>query len=113
MPTDKEFKKKAEELEDIYKQMIKSYRIEDFYPHFYAELSVAKTIYQRNLPYAMSAEKIAALEKAVEEFKMVYDAEKAEAEKMPLSWHEAQRVLRLFDEAHDRFSAPPAERIEN
>ena len=48
-----------------------------------------------------SAEKIAALEKAVEEFEVIYEAEKAEAAKMPLSWHEAGRVRKLFDEDDD------------
>lgn len=110
-------KKKAQEiaddLEELFNEMINSYTIEDFYPHFCAELRVEKKHYDHNLPSAISAEKIAALEKAVEEFKMVYEAELAEARKMPLSWHEARRVMKLFEEAREPFSPPPDTQTEH
>jgi hypothetical protein len=103
----------ADELGKLFQNYVDSLEIDEFYGHFCAELGVAKNARAHNAPYALSDEKIAALEKAVEEFKMVYEAEKAEAAKMPLSWHEARRVLKLFDEAEDKFNPPPAPPVEH
>lgn len=109
--------KKAQEIADnlgkLFKQIVDSLEIHDYYGHFCSELRVIKRWRENNMPWALSDEKIAALEKAIEEFLMVYEAEKAEAEKMPLSWHEARRVLKLFEESEDPFSPPPADRREN
>lgn len=109
--------KKAQEIADdlgrLFQEMIDSMEIGDFYGHFCGELRIIKRWRENNMPGALSDEKIAALERAVEEFRMVYEAEKAEAEKMPLSWHEARRVLRLFEEAEDRFNPPPAAPVEH
>lgn len=113
MPKKKNAQKIADELGKLFQNYLDSMEIDDFYGHFCTELRIAKKNYEANVPYAMSAEKIAALEKAVAEFDAIYEAEKAEAAKMPLSWHEARRVLKLFEEAEDRFSPPPKNRIEN
>ncbi|CAN5519137.1 hypothetical protein BH10ACI1_BH10ACI1_23920 [soil metagenome] len=103
----------AEDLGKLYQDAIDSMEIGDYYAHFCMELRIAKKWYENNSPGALSAEKIAALEKAVEEFNLIYEAEKAEAEKMPISWHEARRVLKLFEDAEDRFNPPPDSRIEH
>jgi hypothetical protein len=109
-------KKKAKEIADdlgkLYRQMVDSYEIGDFYGHFCAELRVLKDFHEHKMPGALSADKINALEKAVEQFRMIYDAEKAEAEKMPLSWAEAARVQKLFDEA-DEFKPLPDAPLEH
>lgn len=113
MPRKKNAQELADELGKLFQSYVDSLEIDEFYGHFCAELRVAKKNYEANVPYAMSAEKIAALEKAVEEFDAIYEAEKAEAAKMPLSWHEARRVLKLFEEAEDNFNPPPDTRIEH
>lgn len=106
MKSNETAKKILKDLDKSFKEMIASTEIDDFYGHFCAELRTVKRFREYNIPGALSEEKIAALEKAVEEFKMVYEAEKAEAEKMPLSRHEAARVQKLFDEA-DEFQPLP------
>lgn len=103
----------ADELKPLFDAMVDSLEIEEFYGHFMAELRVLKSFREHNLPYALSAEKIAQLEKAVEEFDAIYEAELAEAKKMPLSWHEARRVLKLFKEAEDRFVPLDTARAEH
>jgi hypothetical protein len=112
MQDNKKAKEIAEELGRLFAQAIDSLEIDDYYGHFCAELSSIRKARQYNMPYALSDEKIAALEKAVEEFRMIYEAEKAEAEKMPLSWAEAKRVRSLFDQA-DQFEPLPGTRPEH
>lgn len=110
-------KKTAQELVDelgkLFQDYVDSLEIDEFYGHFSSELRVIKKNREHNMPYALSDEKIAALEKAVEGFKIVYEAEKAEAAKMPLSWHEARRVLKLFNDAEDNFNPLPAAPVEH
>lgn len=107
MPNNKKAKEIAADLGRLFKEMIDSFEIDDYYGHFCSELRVLKDWHEHRLPGALPAEHIAALEKAVEEFRMIYEAEKAEAAKMPLSWHEARRVQKLFDEA-DNWTPIPA-----
>jgi len=99
----KKAKEIADDLGTLYKRMVDSLEIGDFYGHFHSEIRVLKQMHEHNAPGALSAEKIAALEAAVEEFYVIYEAELVEARKMPLSWHEVRRVQNLFDEAEDRF----------
>lgn len=112
MSNDKKAKKIAAELGATYKEMIESFAPEDFIGHFRSLLRVKTDFQKYNQPGALSAEKIAILERAVDEYVKTYEAEKAEAEKMPISRHEAARVQALFDSFDDEFAAPPV-RIEH
>ena len=114
MSGDKEMKKKADDLKNVYEQMVDSYKIEDIAPHYYSWLRVFKKEQKTAAYMAMSDEKIAALERALADFEAVYAAEKAEAEKMPLSWAEAERLREVFDRIfYDRYEKLPEERKEN
>jgi hypothetical protein len=108
MPDKKKAKEIADELGKLFKEMVDSLEIDDYYAHFYTELKIIKKNREHNLPYALSDEKIAVLEKAVEDFLVIYEAEKAEAAKMPLSWAEAARVRKLFEDADDFKPLPAA-----
>jgi hypothetical protein len=114
MSGDKDLDKKVKELDETYEAMVDSYGLEDIAWHYRAWLDVFRR-QQKDAPYmAMPEEKIQALERAVEDFEAVYKAEKAEAEKMPLSHAEAERVRAVFDEIfHDRYSAAPEARKEH
>lgn len=109
-PTAKEI---AADLGQLFNEMVDSFALEDLIGHFYGELRVRKDFHIHNMPGALTAEKIAILENAVKEFEDVYEAEKAEAEKMPLSWHEANRLRNLFEEMDDSFNPLPDERLEH
>jgi hypothetical protein len=109
-------KKKAKEIADelgkLFQTVVDSLEIDDYYGFLCAELKHVKRWREHNQPGALSDEQIRTLEKAVEEFKMIYDAEKAEAAKMPLSWHEAKRVWKMFEDA-DRYAPLPEAPKEN
>lgn len=109
--------KKAQEIVNVLKPLfdarIAALEIDEYYAHFYNELRVHKKARQYNEPWAFSEEKIAALEAATEEFRQVYEAELAEAKKMPISWHEARRVLKMFEEDQDSFVPLKDERRES
>ena len=98
-----EAKEIADDLGTLFQQVIDSLEIDEFYAHFHTELRIIKQWRKHNQPGALPDEKIAALEKAVDEFQATYEAELAEARKMPISWHEARRVLKLFKDAEDHF----------
>ena len=110
-------RKKAEEiageLGKLYNEMIDATPLEDLIPFYRAELRIHRKWRERSQPGALSDEKFAALERAVDEFEAIYEAEKAEAAKMPLSWEEARRVRRLFEEADDHYQPLDAERREH
>jgi hypothetical protein len=106
MPDNKKAKEIFADLEKTYNEMVNSLSLEELIAHWRAEIRVFKKAQTHQASWALPAEKLAALEKAVEEFEVIYEAEKAEAEKMPLSWHEARRVRKLFDEADDAQSLP-------
>lgn len=114
MSSDKDFKKKVKEFDDAYETMVDSYGLDQIAWHYRTWISVFKK-QQKSLPQAAPAEeKIAALENAIADFEAVYTAEKAEAEKMPLSWEEAERLRKVFDEIfRDKFSEPPETRTEH
>ncbi|MGC2236735.1 MAG: hypothetical protein WA584_11270 [Pyrinomonadaceae bacterium] len=101
MKGDETAKKIAKELGKLFNDMIDETPLEDLIPFYRAELRMQKKWRTHNMPGALSDEKFAALERAVDEFEAIYEAEKAEAEKMPLSWEEARRVRKLFDKAGD------------
>ena len=101
------------DLDEAYRKMIDSYALEDYYGHFHSWLKVFKKQQRYEPEKAVSAEKIRAFEEAVEEFQQTYEAEKAEAKKMPFSRHEAARVQKMPDEMQEDFSAPPEQRREN
>jgi hypothetical protein len=106
MSENKKAKEIFADLDKTYQEMVNSLSLEELIAHWHAEIRVHKKAQAHNASWTFSAEKLAALEKAVEEFEIIYEAEKAEAEKMPLSWHEARRVRKLFDEAGDAQSLP-------
>lgn len=108
----KKAKEIADDLGKLFQQIEDALEIDEFYAHFHTELRIIKQWRKHNHPGALPDEKIAALEKAVEEFDATYQAELAEAKKMPISWHEARRVLKLFKDAQDRFISFDTTRIE-
>jgi len=114
MSGDKDFEKKVKELDDVYEQMVDSYELTDIAWHYRTWINVFRD-QQKHAPYmAMTDEKIAALERAIGDFEAVYKAEKAEAEKMPLSWAEAERLREVFDKIfRDRYEQPPETRTEH
>lgn len=97
----KKAKEIAEELGELYNRMIDETPLEDLIPFYRSELKIHRKWREHNSPGALTDEKYAALERAVDQFETIYLAEKAEAEKMPLSREEARRVRRLFDQADD------------
>lgn len=108
MPGDKDFKKKVEEFDNAYETMVDSYGLEQIAWHYRTWINVWRKTPPERAP---SDEKIAALEGAIADFEAVHAAEKAEVEKMPLSWAEAKRLRKVFDEIfRDGFSAPPETR---
>jgi hypothetical protein len=111
MSSDKDFKKKVKEFDDAYETMVDSYGLDQIAWHYRTWISVFKK-QQKSLPHAApSEEKIAAPEGAIADFEAVYAAEKAEAEKMPLSWAEAERLREVFDTIfRDKFAEAPEER---
>lgn len=68
-------------LDKASNDMINSFTLEELIAHWHAEIRVHKKAQAHDASWAFSAEKLAALEKAVEEFEIIYEAEKAEAEK--------------------------------
>ena len=114
MSGDKDFEKKVKELDAVYEQVVDSLELENITFHYGSWLRVFKDE-QRQAPYrALSDEKIAALERALEDFKAVYKAEQAEAAKMPLSWAEAERLREVFDKIfRDRHEPPPVAPVEH
>src|ERR1044072_5096843 len=100
IPTGNETAKKiTKELGKLYNDMLDEATLEDLIPLYRAELRMMRDAQKHNMPWAKSDEKIDALKRAVEEFEAIYEAEKAEAEKMPLSSAEARGVRKLFEEA--------------
>lgn len=99
MLNNKDAKKILSDLDKTYNEMVDSLSLEELIAHWRVEIKLRKKEQTDNPARALSSDKIAALEKAVGEFEIIYLAEKAEAEKMPLSRHEARRVRKLFDEA--------------
>jgi len=114
MSGDKELDEKVKVLDNLYEEMVDSYGLDEIAWHYRAWIEVFRK-QQKDAPYmAMTEEKIQALEGAVADFEAVYKAEKAEAEKMPLSRAEAERLREVFDEIfHNRYSAPPEARAEH
>jgi hypothetical protein len=114
MSGDKDFEKKVKELDAVYEELVDSLDLENITFHYGSWLKVFRDE-QKKAPYrALSDEKIAALEQALEDFKAVYKAEKAEAEKMPLSWAEAERLREIFDKIfRHRYEPPPAAPVEH
>lgn len=102
MPNDKA-KKIAAELGELYQDIVKNLELEEVEPHFRVEIKILRKMLQDRGSGLVSAEKLEALEKALDEFAAIYAAEKAEAEKMPLSRCEADRVKKLFAAAEDEF----------
>ena len=101
----------SKELGKLYDDMLDALPVEELLPHFRAEIKVLKKIQVHDPRRALPPDKLAALEKAVDEFQSIYEAEKAEAEKMPLSRHEADRLRSLFAEADEwNFSPDPRRR---
>ncbi|HEX8736090.1 MAG TPA: hypothetical protein VF721_12255 [Pyrinomonadaceae bacterium] len=96
MSDSKETKKIVADLERAYNEMVDSFSLKELISHRRAEIKVLKTERIHNPSKAFSAEKIAALEKAVGKFEVVYRTEKAG--KMPLLRREAGRLRKLFDE---------------
>lgn len=105
--------KLIKDLEKTYNEMVDSFSLEELIGHFYAELQVRKDFQKHNMPGALTTEKIDMFERAIKEFEAVYKAEKAEAEKMPLSWHEANHVRNLLEEIDDSFNPIPEKRAEH
>ncbi|MBX7172767.1 MAG: hypothetical protein K1X72_17485 [Pyrinomonadaceae bacterium] len=106
-------KKIVKDLEKTFNEMLDSFSLEELIAHFKAYLKVHKQAYNYDPSKALSAEKIAILENAIKQFEEIYRAEKVEAEKMPLSWHEADHVRKLFDEIYDDFNPIPESRVEH
>lgn len=108
MSGDKDFKKKVKEFDDAYETMVDSYGLENIAWHYRIWISVWRKTPPERAP---SEEKIEAMEAAIADFEAVYAAEKAEAEKMPLSWAEAERLREVFDQIfRDKFAEAPEER---
>ena len=98
----------SKELGKLYDDMLDTLPVEELLPHFRAEIKVLKKIQVQDPRRALPPDKLAALEKAVDEFQAIYEAEKAEAEKMPFSRREADRLRSLFAEADEwNFSPDP------
>jgi tRNA 2-selenouridine synthase SelU len=114
MSGDKDFEKKVKELDDVYEQLVDSLDLENMTFHYGSWINVFRNE-QKKAPYrALSDEKIAALERALADFEAVYEAEKAEAAKMPLSWAEAERLRKVFDAIfREKYEQPPAPPIEH
>ena len=102
MPTDKA-KEIAADLGELYQSIVDSLELEEVEAHFRSEIKILRNLSRHGIG-VIAAEKLDALEKAVNDFVAIYEAEKAEAEKMPLSRHELERVKKLFDDAEDRFT---------
>ena len=102
MPNDKA-KRIAAELGALYEGIVENLELEEFEPHFRSEIKILRKMLQDGGRGLVSAEKLDALEKAVDDFAAIYAAEKAEAEKMPLSRCEAARLKKLFAAAEDDF----------
>ena len=114
MSGDKELDKKVKELDNLYEQMVDSYGLEDIAWHYRIWINVFRDNQKHAPERAMAEEKIVALERAIEDFEAVYAAEKAEAEKMPLSWAEAGRLREVFNTIfYERHENPPESRTEH
>jgi hypothetical protein len=115
MSGDKQLDEKVKELDKVYEEMVDSFELDNIAWHYRAWIDVFRKEQKEAAYRAKSDEEIAALERAVEDFEAVYEAEKAEAEKMPLSWAEAERLRKVFDGIfHKDFATPPADaRREN
>ncbi len=114
MSGDKDFEKKVAELDEVYERLVDSLELENMTFHCGSWINVFRS-QQKDLPYrALSDEKIGALERAPADFQMVYEAEKAEAAKMPLSWAEAERLQEVFDKIfREKYEPPPAAPVEH
>jgi CRISPR/Cas system CSM-associated protein Csm5 (group 7 of RAMP superfamily) len=100
------------DLKSEFDTMVDSLSLEELLPHYRSEIKIYKKFLIHQPETALSAEKIAQLERAVDEFEKVYQAEKAEAEKMPFSWDEAERLRTLFDNV-DEIEPPEVARGEH
>jgi hypothetical protein len=102
MKTDREKAQAVyEKLSVSYKKMVDSFNLEELISHCRAEIKSLKKLSRHEPLKYFSLEKIHDLEKALAELETVYEAEKAEAEKMPFSWHEAKKVQKMIDEVRD------------
>jgi hypothetical protein len=109
MPNDKA-KQIAAELGELYENIVDDLDLEEVEPHFRLEIKSLRRMLENGGRGLVSAEKLDALEKAVDDFAAIYRAEKAEAEKMPLSRHEVERVKKLFADAEDDYTPLDDER---
>ena len=114
MSGDKDFDKKVKELDKVVEEMMDSYELHETAWQYRAWVTSFRST-QKDAPYrALPEEKIVKLEQAIEDFEAIYAAEKAEAEKMPLSRAEAVRLREVFDEIfYNKYAAPPEARTEH
>jgi len=95
------FKKKVEDLTDTYSEMVDSYSLEQYLWHYRTMLDVHKKTQTLAPERGLTLEKLAELENALAEFEEVYQTEKAEADKMPFSRDEAERLRTLFESVYE------------
>lgn len=107
------FEKKVKELDNLYNNIVAESSLEELMSLYNAWLKIFRRKQKDTPERAPTEEKIAAFEKAIREFEAIYKAEKAEAEKMPLSWVEAERVREIYEEIDDCSSDAPDFRVEH
>jgi hypothetical protein len=114
MSGDKDLDKKVKELDKVYEEMVDSYELHEVAWQYRAWVTSFRRT-RKDAPYrALPEEKIVKLEQAIGDFEAIYAAEKTEAEKMPLSRAEAERLREVFNEIfHNSYAPPPEARTEH